>query len=458
MRRLISLLILLSFYSLSHADSVKFNDVPENHWAEKSVQKLVEMGVTSGYPDNTFQGLKNMTREEMATFLSNLAKKIGTSEGVEKIGAELKNEYTTLKYESENPSRPKLSGEYSQYAFLGNPFTNNQRGIELDYRLKLSFFEKMGQTGSLKVGLDTVDSVLSPRSSDLINKFLNIDARLKLGNINYKLTFGPGYIIHRETDSLTYSDDAIIFSQPISGAVAQTYFQNLDLSLGLRAYNLSPAGEAATKEVFGKIAYTYKSLPIAGRTTIAVIPHYFANSDNRDLVGEIAVSSSPLSALITELTVGKGNASSRSALFTKASVQINTDSTAINLTAFKAGSEFRKDIDRYAIVYLNSFNKMVLDGSSDIGLSIKRQINPKLDLSLKTDAILSSDLKLGKDYAGTSLTTEIGLNYSFSSAIKTIVYYRNYFVPSKASSKDPAISIPVPELSDYLGISFSVNI
>ena len=41
-----------------------FEDVPKNHWAYDSVEKLASAGVIEGYGDGTFLGNRNITRYE----------------------------------------------------------------------------------------------------------------------------------------------------------------------------------------------------------------------------------------------------------------------------------------------------------------------------------------------------------------------------------------------------------
>ena len=46
-----------------------FKDVPKDHWAAESVQKLADAGIVTGYPDRTFRGDKPITRYELAAAL-----------------------------------------------------------------------------------------------------------------------------------------------------------------------------------------------------------------------------------------------------------------------------------------------------------------------------------------------------------------------------------------------------
>lgn len=53
--------------------AITFKDMPANHWAADSVQKIVEMGVTSGYPDGTFRGTRTVNRYDLAIFMAKMA-------------------------------------------------------------------------------------------------------------------------------------------------------------------------------------------------------------------------------------------------------------------------------------------------------------------------------------------------------------------------------------------------
>ena len=48
---------------------MKFNDVPENHWAAKAIEEVTEKGYFQGYPDGTFKPEEIVTRAELAAVL-----------------------------------------------------------------------------------------------------------------------------------------------------------------------------------------------------------------------------------------------------------------------------------------------------------------------------------------------------------------------------------------------------
>jgi hypothetical protein len=55
--------------SFTYPTSPYFSDVPSGHWAFKFVQKLRELGITSGYTDGTYRPDNSVIRSEMAVFI-----------------------------------------------------------------------------------------------------------------------------------------------------------------------------------------------------------------------------------------------------------------------------------------------------------------------------------------------------------------------------------------------------
>ena len=53
---------------------VVFGDVPEKHWADKTIYQLATAGYINGYPDRTFKPEKNITRAEFSVMIDKLLK------------------------------------------------------------------------------------------------------------------------------------------------------------------------------------------------------------------------------------------------------------------------------------------------------------------------------------------------------------------------------------------------
>ena len=73
-----------------------FEDLPSDHWAAQAVQKLVDKGVMTGFPDKTFQGKRNVSRYELAATLNKLLEKIESID-VSKQTQEVKDTVAAMK-------------------------------------------------------------------------------------------------------------------------------------------------------------------------------------------------------------------------------------------------------------------------------------------------------------------------------------------------------------------------
>jgi len=458
MRRLISLLILLVSYNISQAQEIKLKDIPDHHFAEKAVYKLIKLGITSGYPDGTFRGMNNMNRQEIAAYVHNFLKKIKYQEETARLVSELKTEFAAIKYENENPQKPLLSANYKQNIFFGNVGLEGEHGPQTNYRLALSFYEKMGQNGSIKANLDTMDSGFGGATYDLGTQLLDFEGKFKIYDINLTATVGPDYFIHRELIGVNPSDDYTVILRPKPEVTAQTYLQNLYASISYIVHKPNYFGNIETSEATATLSYTYKKLPLIGRTTLSIKPRILWDSFNSDKLCEIGISSSPTKTLTTDLLLGVGGAKTISELYAKAAAKIETQSTKLGLEVNKVGSNYRTPIDKYEFIGLNLFNKFILDGSANIDTYFSHKANKKLIIDAKGTATLTPNFSYGKDYPGTSLTYEFGLNFLASNFSTLRGFYRGYIVPSGISSTDPSFAVSVPEFSSLLGISLSMQI
>lgn len=109
MKKYASLNILLTFFwiliSSSNSWAITFKDMPEDHWAMESVNKMNDLGIISGYPDGTFKGTKNINRYELSLYLYKTISYIDSpkpTSSVEELAKEiklLKEEIKALKTE-----------------------------------------------------------------------------------------------------------------------------------------------------------------------------------------------------------------------------------------------------------------------------------------------------------------------------------------------------------------------
>ncbi|MBU0579914.1 MAG: S-layer homology domain-containing protein, partial [Candidatus Margulisbacteria bacterium] len=167
----IGLLLLVILFSPASFAKVNFKDMPEDHWAARSVYNIVRLGVTRGYPDGTFRGEQTINRYELMVFLSNLAiamekmmdekiaqakfntNSIDSSTTSNKILAELKAEIDTLRAsvlanQQVQADRSMAANTYSAYG-SGTSSTQKNWQVHGDYTFRANTFRVSGNADPL---------------------------------------------------------------------------------------------------------------------------------------------------------------------------------------------------------------------------------------------------------------------------------------------------------------------
>jgi len=103
MQRLQYLLIVLflTCFNLPAFAAIPFKDMPNDHWAIDSVNKMVELGFISGFPDGTFKGTKMVNRYEISLYLSKVVSYIDNRMIQQKKGVVLsEDDYKDIKQQA----------------------------------------------------------------------------------------------------------------------------------------------------------------------------------------------------------------------------------------------------------------------------------------------------------------------------------------------------------------------
>ena len=98
-------------------------------------------------------------------------------------------------------------------------------------------------------------------------------------------------------------------------------------------------------------------------------------------------------------------------------------------------------------VYLNNFNRLILDGTADFGLKIKQVLSDGLSLEWKGDYVTNGNYKYGEAYPETYFLWQLGFLYKLSPNVGLNTFYRSYNVPSGTAQ----FSDSVPKVSEILG-------
>ncbi len=425
---------------------IYFSDVPENHWATEAVYELVKMGITTGYPDGTFRGKENISRYEVASFLSRLIKSFKLRQGAdEKLIEELKSELALIRYKRKRAEEAiRFSGAIESHYRLS---TTAPRGGKRDYRLKLNLVKEFYSESSLKIGLDTVDAGFdSDVSRNLATKLVDFEGRFRFAGLNFKVNFGPGTIPH--TEDFFPSERNVIYLRPKTAIKASTKIKKLNLSGSYVTRQVETSGKIGVHELTGKIGYNF------GKVALSFRPRYlFIQDGPHDFLAEVGLDYRPSKNWETNLLLCAGAfKEGRSGMYVKVIERIKDPwktRTNITLRFDKVGSKYRQDdLDEYEFIYLNNFERLILDGTVDIGLKVNQGLTDKLSLEWKGDYVTTGDYKYGEAYPETYFLWQLGLSYDFSSTVNFNAFYRSYSVPSEVAQ----FSDPVPKVSEIIGI------
>jgi 1,2-diacylglycerol 3-beta-galactosyltransferase len=430
---------------------VLFKDVPDGHWAADSVYKLVKMGVTRGFPDGTFRGKRRITRYEVAVMLSKFAVAINRGGGVEeKLLAELGSELALIKYKQDQAAKEvQISGELET---RGRLKASSPRQRRADYRLKVSMKKNFSESSSLRIRLDTLDAGFNTNTTrEIATRLIDVESRFKLGGIDYRVNLAPGWIVHNEDLDFSPSENNMIYARPRSAITATKKIKKLTVSGAYITHHVQSSGIIGIHEVNAEVAYDF------GRLALFVKPRllYEINGPSDKLV-DLSVEYELAKGMETSWLLGWGDLNAgRSGMYVKAEgIWKDAWKTGTNvvLRVDKVGSQYRHNyLDEYEFIDLNNFDRLILDGTVDVGLNLKQNLNKDLAIEWIGDFATTGDYKYGASYPGTYFLWQAGIIYYFSPGITANAYYRVYNVPSGVTQFGQIVS----ETSDIIGVKVS---
>ena len=433
-----------------------FQDVPSDHWAESSVNQLVKMGVTQGYPDGTFMGDSNISRYETAMFIAKLSYAIKLNAAAdEKLTEELRSEvakerYLLDQYKREPEKKKPFSLELSSRFMVGNIVTANSAsslvnahiGPVFDNRLIASYRHEFDPYSFVRFGLDTMDSSVSP-GRDLVKEMLEAEAVVtsKWG-LSLDITSGPGMVVHKEgPNNIFPSEDNKVFIRPNNGIKVAYDNGDLGTGIGYKATAVASDGAASVNDIYGFIEYQFN------RTFMGdVILKYSIDYFNNDLRGNYSTAESTIS--MYEMTVSPGSQidlglrigvsggqDNPHNIFTGISV-ISRDffraGSEIKLFANKTGASFFDQPTYQAITGVNFFDKLFQAGTYDTGIEFSQAMSKQLTLILTADLVTGPTGVYGVDEPKSNSTFQIGMIYGVIEGLDANFTYKTYQDPSAA--------------------------
>ena len=443
----------------SLSSDIKFRDVPDSHWAAKAVYKLVELGVTQGYPDGTFRGNKSMTRFETATFLAKLSENLGTA-GVEKLGAELKSEIRSIKDDLESKATGIISGMYEAKYYIGNLLASDSNGNKapsgpvLSYRLRSTLSADISDNANLKINLDTMDGGFLGGSEDLLTKLLDMQATVKLDSpfpMTVVTTVGPGPQQYLTNSPVMPSQYGVTYMRPYNSLGVFTKAYSADLGISYIAHNISGIGSVTpgqinVSEYKGFVTIGFSNLVLLNKGSVSLVGDYFKQNDATSSTGlsnfkpKITVVSDPSEKVELSATIGAGSLHD----ITTSKMLISSDmklkefldpGTALDIGIVLAGSQYLVEptqLDEWVLIGLDPFDRPMTNSVRSLHATIKHDIADSLSLNWRSAIFLSPDYRYGSGKANSKMTYELGLNWGKTQDAVITAAYRIETDPNAA--------------------------
>jgi len=422
-------------------------DVPEGHWANDAVYQMVRLGVTGGFPDGTYHGDRAINRFEISSFLSKLNRSyLKQSAYNKKIVEELKSEVALLTY-NESPQSGKVGFFGSFEGRFRQSFSPSV--TQADYRLKLSASKLIDRETALKINLDTMDTGYNIQGvRDISTTLFDAKGTTRLWGMDLSMVLGPGKQLHTEPAGMFPSENNIYYMRPNSALELSGAAKGFTLSSAFVARQVTPSGEVGVQELNAKLAYVF------GKWLVYLQPHYVFGNDSHDYRAETGLVFTPSDKMMTNLVLALGSShntvSGLYAKFEQKMLDPRKTGTQITLRIDAVGSNYRKEnLDKYEFLDVNNFDRLFLDGTIDVGLSLKQKLYREFFLEFKSDWVTDTRLRYGENYPGTYLEWEGALGYSFAKDSNLNLFYRSYNVPSGIAQ----FADLVPVVSSLVGLS-----
>jgi hypothetical protein len=454
LRNIFLLLLLVGFCSLTKAvdAEVYLLDVPEGHWANAAVYDLVHRGITSGFPDGTYRGRKNMSRYEMAGFLSKLGRSFGKVRArEEKLVRELASEVAVISAaENKVKMENQVTGEVDCRARYAS---GASQGGRADYRILASWRRDFEHESSIKVNLDTMDAGYNTGSSrNLVNQLLDFVGEAPLGAANLLCMLGPGRIEHTESDNLFPSENHTYFDRPKSTLQISSGLGKINFAAAYVTRQVAGSGKVGLHELTGELGI------VLGKVKVAVVPHYLFSSNRQDALADARLSIQHADNWQTNLLLSyRTQMWDKSGLYASFKERISNlwdKGIGVVLRADKVGSNYRlRNFDDNEFIDLNNFNRLVLDGTVDVGLNIEQALGKSVCLTLVGDYVTDGSFHYGKEYPGTYLLWEASVGVKATDGVTVQASYRTYQVPSGIAQ----FAETVPLLSNVIGVGMMCN-
>lgn len=448
-----------SAVSTGGTEEFKFRDVPDSHWAAPSVYKIVNLGVTQGYPDGTFRGTKTITRYETALFMSKLADTLGYA-AFDKLGAELKSELKAMQAKS-SYGRINISGKFETNLMSSNVLvdrrdaaTSGNKTTVMNYRLILSAVSELDNSGRFKLTMDTMDGGYYGGSENLLSDLIDIEGSYS-ANLGLPVlmtaTFGPGPQRHLYGGSAFPSEYGRVYVRPYPGIKLSSKIFFSDAEIGYFAHKVNSTdpvipGEVGVNRLSAKLSVPFEKIFVLNRGSVGLSGDYFYQNPNARLPDgqvyspaltnfkpSLTLISNPFGNLrsCTQIKAGVFHDITQSHFAVIQDIEIENllnSKTDIGLSFTLAGSKYLVEpelLDQWSLLGYDPFGRPAVNGTRRVALRLKKTVNDSLSLTGRGNIDLSTGYKFGAGENGSRLTLEAGLVFALGKDSEVSLAYRS---------------------------------
>lgn len=359
MRSFVTFSLLFLLIVPAAAQEKYLRDVPEGHYAYDAVNDLVRRGVTGGFPDGTYRGQKNMSRFEIAAFISKFSQSFSRQRGAnEKLVAELRSELALIQADADRRKKATrvaadLLGQWRAARAAA------RRGGRADYRLKTAITRNFSDLASFRLDLDTMDAGYDNGDRDLARDLLDFAGEVKLGPGALRVTEGPGDVPHKD-DGLFPGEEGVNYRRPRRSAAYGGRVGRTDFALMHQTRSTAPDGVLGLEEVSLELGQRFDY----GRA--AVMPRTFrSNGTQRDNRLDLTAEFQPFPELAGTVLLGVGKtADYPHGLYLRGEIGYRG---LLTLVAQKIGARYRENVS-YDI--FDVFDRALPDGATNFGLAM----------------------------------------------------------------------------------------
>ncbi|MFH0887133.1 MAG: S-layer homology domain-containing protein [bacterium] len=479
MKKALLIMILISFCSISSyaAKTETFNDLPRSHWAAKAVYKLVDKGLTKGYPDNSFRGAMKVNRYDVASYFSKLLRYIELQKKVylakqEKIARELISQGAGERYIIENGNELKLHAKFVQRYRMVNPSfidTSSPRpkGLRVDNRLILELSRKFDQESELFMTIDTMDAWFNTSTRRYLVYLFDAEAKTQFDigwarPLDVSVLLGPGDVTHvyGTGDTLIPFENGVIYKRKSPSLYLSTTMGSARITSGyvLKDLDLTGTGEVIPRVELLTLDIRLGKIPLPWGGIIEMSDWarlYMGNAADYNSAKDLMAGTNILWKPHPQVGIG----------FDIAAGALEPDGWATNLTfnyfdpfnkgtnfqvrSQKVGSNFRgavfKSVERSSIPY-NEYSKNINDGTTDITAKVTQNIIGGYKAWYKFNRVFEDNMDYGSNYPLSNSTNQLGLDYTVNNNITLTTYYQVYNQPSLN-----------PDTSEVAGLEWKVE-